>query len=99
MSQETGFVDYYGIYGRDPYGGYYGSDFILFPIENEDDKIHPKIVVFGVEINSACKVYREDDLKELKTIEDSVLGYTIIAAEKTNIGQKKLDMTTQQVAD
>ena len=57
------------------------------------------MVVFGVEINSACKVYREDDLKELKTIEDSVLGYTIIAAEKTNIGQKKLDMTTQQVAD
>jgi hypothetical protein len=69
LSQDTGFVRQYG---RDPYGGYYEDDFILFPVENEDDRIHAKTVVFGVEINGVFKAYREDDLKELKIIDDSI---------------------------
>ncbi len=86
LSQETGFSK---SYGRDPYGNYYENSFVLFPVENEDDRIHPKTVVFGVEINSAFKAYREDDLKELKTIEDSVGGVKI-KIERSDTGTVKV---------
>ncbi len=74
LSQDTGFSRQYG---RDPYGGYYEDDFILFPVENEDDRIHPKTVVFGVEIDGAFTAYKEDDLKEFKVIDDTVGGVKI----------------------
>jgi hypothetical protein len=86
LSQKTGF---FRSYGRDPYGGYYESDYIIFPLENQDDRIHPKTFVFGVEINSAFKAYREDDLKELKAIEDSVGGVKI-KIERADAGTVKV---------
>jgi hypothetical protein len=72
LSRETGFPLREARYGIDPYGGYYESDFIIFPVENEDDRIHAKTVIFGVEIDGAFIAYREDDLEELKVIEDTI---------------------------
>lgn len=74
LSQDTGFMR---PYGTDPYGNYYENSFIFFPVENEDKRIHPKTVVFGVEVNGTFKAYREDNLKELKVIEDTVNGIKI----------------------
>ncbi len=74
LSQETGFVRSYGV---DPYGSYYEDSFILFPVENTDDRVHPKTNIFGIEVNGAFKAYQEDDLIELKTIEDTVGGVRI----------------------
>ena len=74
LSQETGFVRSYGV---DPYGSYYEDSFILFPVEHTDDRVHPKTNIFGIEINGAFKAYQEDDLIELKTIEDTVGGVRI----------------------
>jgi hypothetical protein len=49
---------------------------LLFPIRdiNEDSRIHPKTIVFVVEINGTFKAYRQDDLQESKSIEDSING-------------------------
>ena len=69
LSQDTGFNR---AYGRDPYGNYYEDSFLLFPVEQEDDRIHPKTVVFGIEVNSKFKAYKEDDLKESRVIEDKI---------------------------
>lgn len=74
LSQDTGFTR---SYGRDPYGNYYEDSFLIFPVENEDDRIHAKTVIFGIELNGAYKAYQEDDLKELKEIEDMVAGVRI----------------------
>lgn len=74
LSQETGFSR---SYGRDPYGSYYEDSFLLFPVENEDDRIHPKTVIFGIQVNGIYKAYKEDDLKELKVIEDTIGGIRI----------------------
>ncbi len=74
LSQDTGFSRSYGV---DPYGSYYEESYLLFPVENEDARIHPKTVVLGVEINGAFKAYQEDDLKELKALEDTVGGVRI----------------------
>lgn len=74
LSQVTGFDR---PYGRDPYGSYYEDSYLLFPVEAEDERIHPKTVTFGIEVNGTYKAYKEDDLKELKEIEDTVGGVEI----------------------
>lgn len=74
LSQDTGFTR---AYGRDPYGNYYEDSFLMFPVENEDNRIHPKTVIFGIELNGAYKAYQEKDLIELGSIEDTVNGINI----------------------
>ena len=86
LSQNTG---YSRPYGKDPYGNYYENSFVLFPVENEDDRIHPKTVVFGIEVNGVFKAYQEDDLKEIKTIEDVVNGVNI-KVERDDAGIVKI---------
>ena len=74
LSQDTGFNR---DYGRDPYGSYYEDSFIWFPVTGRDDRIHPKTVVFGIDVNGVYAAYREDDLIELGTIEDRVDGVSL----------------------
>jgi len=69
LSQDTGYVR---AYGRDPYGNYYENTFLFSPVDARDDRIHPKTVVFGIEVDGVFKAYQEDDLKDLKTIDDTV---------------------------
>jgi hypothetical protein len=74
LSHDTGYLRKYG---RDPYGNYYEDSFVWFPLEAEDDRIHSKTVVFGVEVDGAYKAYREDDLIETSVIEDVVNGVNL----------------------
>jgi len=74
LSKDTGFTR---PYGEDPYGSYYEDSFLFFPVEDEDDSIHPKTVIFGIEVNGTYKAYREDDLLEEKNIKDRVAGIYI----------------------
>ena len=69
LSQKT---SYDRNYGKDPYGSYYEDSFLFFPVENTNDKVHPKTVIFGIEINKTYKAYKESDLKKLGTITDTV---------------------------
>lgn len=75
LSQETGFSR---AYGRDPYGNYYEDSFVLFPLENEDNRIHAKTVIFGIEVNGKFKAYTEDDLKNQPVVKDTVGGVEIV---------------------
>jgi len=74
LSQDTGFSR---AYGNDPYGNYYEDSFLLFPVDNEDNRIHAKTVIFGIEINGIYKAYKEEDLINLKEINDLVNGVVI----------------------
>ena len=74
LSQDTG---YFRNYGMDPYGGYYEDTFLLFPVKNRDDRIHPKTVIFGIEIEGNYKAYREDDLIESGPFEDNLAGISL----------------------
>jgi hypothetical protein len=71
LSQDTGFNR---DYGRDPYGSYYEDSFLFFPVENQDDSVHPKTVVHGIEIDGQYTAYREEDLVEQGTISDTFAG-------------------------
>jgi len=75
LSQKTG---HFRNYGKDPYGNYYENSFLIFPVENEDDSVHPKTVIFGIEIDGVYKAYQEDDLIESAIIEDTVNGVDLI---------------------
>ena len=74
LSRDTGFSK---PYGRDPYPGYYESTFVPFPLENTDDAVHPKTVVFGIEVSGVYKAYKETDLEKLGMIEDTIDGVEI----------------------
>ncbi|MCK4928776.1 MAG: DUF3179 domain-containing protein [Methanosarcinales archaeon] len=82
LSQDTGFRR---AYGKDPYGNYYENSFLYFPVENEDNSVHPKTVIFGIEVNGTYKAYKEDDLKELDVIEDTVNG-VMVKVERDDAG-------------
>ncbi len=86
LSQETGFIR---PYGRDPYGSYYEDSLLFFPVEETDDRIHPKTVIFGIEVDGVFKAYREEDLKELGEIEDSVGGVNV-KVERDDAGIVKI---------
>ncbi|MAG52964.1 MAG: hypothetical protein CMH62_03310 [Nanoarchaeota archaeon] len=87
LSQETGMKRNYG---RDPYGSYYEDSFLIFPIENSDDRIHPKQVIFGIEINGKHKAYQETDLVLADgKIEDTFNGVNILL-ERDDAGTIKI---------
>lgn len=67
LSKETGFDR---PYGNDPYGNYYEDSFLLFPVENQDDRVHPKTIVFGIKKDDKFIAYKEVDVKKLETLTD-----------------------------
>lgn len=93
LSQETGFRR---PYGRDPYGSYYEDSFLLFPVEAKDDRVHPKTVVFGIKVGGVYKAYKEEDLKELKVIEDTVAGVKL-RVERDDAGRVRI--TNQETGE
>ena len=74
LSQDTGMKRQYG---KDPYGNYYENTFLLFPVDNSDDRVHPKTVIFGIEINGEYSAYREEDVRTQIPIQDTVGGVEI----------------------
>ncbi|MBT4150571.1 DUF3179 domain-containing protein [Candidatus Woesearchaeota archaeon] len=70
------FTDYSRPYGKDPYGSYYEESNLFFPVENEDNRIHPKDVVFGVEDDGTYIAYREIDLLK-GDIDDTANGIKV----------------------
>jgi hypothetical protein len=89
LSQETGFTRAYGV---DPYGSYYEDSYIIFDVENRDDRIHPKTPIVGIEVDGIFKAYREEDLKENPIIEDIVNGVNI-KVERDKAGIIKITNT------
>lgn len=69
LSRETGHVR---VYGHDPYGNYYSNREIIFPVENDDNRLHPKAVIFGIEIGGAAKAYPESALKAFPDVRDEI---------------------------
>lgn len=94
LSQDTGINRNYG---RDPYGSYFENDFLIFPVEAQDDRIRPKEVVFGVEVDDVFKAYRESDLLENPSITDEVNGRNILVTRDSAGIVSIVDEDTQEV--
>jgi hypothetical protein len=74
LSQETGMRR---SYGNDPYGSYYEDSYLIFPVDNSDDRVHAKTPIVGIEIDGKFKAYRESDLEESSIIEDTFNGVNL----------------------
>jgi hypothetical protein len=94
LSQDTGHIR---AYGRDPYGSYYEDSYVMFPVENRDDRIHPKTVIFGIEVDGVYKAYKEDDLKSKGTIRDTVNGVQVKVTRKKDGTVRIINTETGEV--
>ena len=74
LSQDTGFDRQYG---TDPYGSYYDESNLFFPVENTDNSVHPKTVIYGIEINETYKAYTESLVNILGSFTDEINGTMI----------------------
>lgn len=59
-------------YGTDPYGDYYTDSRIIFPVENNDDRLHPKEIVLGFDNHNTHKAYKLADLESKKIVNDQI---------------------------
>lgn len=64
-------------YGADPYGDYYTSQDILFPISNRDNRLGLKEIVVGLENGGINKAYSLQDVQKQKVINDEINNNSI----------------------
>jgi len=69
LTTDTGFLR---SYATDPYGNYYTEPRIMFPVENSDDRIHPKEIIIGFTENEFSKAYKQNDIESKILINDYV---------------------------
>jgi len=69
LSRETGSTR---PYGADPYGDYYTSPEVLFPISNHDNRLGLKEIVIGLENDRIYRAYNIQDIEEKKVINDEI---------------------------
>ncbi len=74
LSEQTGFKR---PYGDDPYGGYYTSDEIFFPLSRLDRSLPPKTIVWGLTVGNQSKAYPLQNLTTLA--KDSLGGKNVLA--------------------
>ncbi|MFQ5540845.1 MAG: DUF3179 domain-containing protein [Candidatus Paceibacteria bacterium] len=81
LSRDTGALRSYGL---DPYGDYYTNESVSFGATFNDDRLHPKAFVLGVEIDGTFKAYHREALPVGETT-DTFAGKEI-RIEKTEEG-------------
>ncbi len=59
-------------YGVDPYGDYYTTPQIYFPVEHKDDRLQPKEIVIGVNYDNSFKAYKLTNIEKQKVVNDSI---------------------------
>jgi len=69
MTTETGHLRAYSV---DPYGDYYKDPRIIFPVDNKDDRMHPKEIVLGFHENDVYKAFKQIDVESSNVINDKV---------------------------
>ena len=75
LSTNTGYD--FSHYTHSPYGDYASSELLMFPVTLVDARKHPKMNVFGVEINGQPVAYDAKYLSEAKKIDDEVAGIAV----------------------
>lgn len=64
-------------YNSYPYGNYESDSSFIFSPEAEDDRLHPKQIVWGIKVNGEAKAYSDDALARDGTVTDVVGGQNI----------------------
>ena len=75
LSKDTGANRFYGV---DPYGDYYTTPGVYFPISVQDDRLSEKEFVLGVLVGDRAKAYLPDAVKTKGTVEDTFAGKNLV---------------------
>jgi len=59
-------------YGADPYGNYYTSNDLFFPVTNTDDRLGLKEIVVGLENGGEFKAYKLQQIQDTKVVNDRI---------------------------
>ena len=59
-------------YATDPYGDYYTDPRIIFPVDNMDDRMHPKEIILGLHEDGIYKAYKQNDVELHNIINDNI---------------------------
>jgi hypothetical protein len=59
-------------YATDPYGDYYTDPRIIFPVDNMDDRMHPKEIILGFFEDGIYKAYKQNDVEIFGVINDDM---------------------------
>ncbi|GIW66497.1 MAG: hypothetical protein KatS3mg095_0395 [Candidatus Parcubacteria bacterium] len=99
LSRDTGALRFYGI---DPYGDYYTTPGVYFPVKNRDNRLDEKSFVLGIIVNGKAKAYSVDAIKKIGELEDKFEGKTIIvkydkSAEVVRIFEKKTNGSLERI--
>jgi len=65
-------------YSSDPYSDYFKDPRVLFPVENEDDRIGKKEIILGFREGNSYKAFQLDIVEKSKIINDSVGNLDIV---------------------
>jgi len=69
LTTETGYSRAYTV---DPYGDYYTDPRVLFPVDNEDDRMHPKEIILGFHQGDIYKAFKQTDVESAVVLNDKV---------------------------
>lgn len=87
LSRDTGIARRYG---EDPYGNYYSTPQVWFPVNARDDRLGPKEFVLGISTNGSAKAYSTEAVKRVGQVEDRFAGKTIVARYEHDVGAVRL---------
>lgn len=99
LSQDTGHSRDYDFY---PYGNYEQDRSVYFPAEGEnDDRLHPKEIVWGIEISGKAKAYSDKKLAEVGKLEETFNGIklNIVRNKEGQVRITRLDNGEQVIPD
>lgn len=99
LSQDTGHSRDYDFY---PYGTYEQDRSVYFPAEGESDgRLHPKEIVWGIEINGKAKAYSDKKLAEVGKLEETFNGIklNIVRNKEGQVRITRLDNGEQVIPD
>ena len=84
------------LYDRWPYGDYASSDRLMFPVTLEDARLHPKMVVYGANIDGQPVAYAQPYLRDKHTLADEIDGRTLQVSYAEDGGVTITDTTSKQ---
>jgi len=67
-------------YEQWPYGDYAKSERLMFPVSLNDARQHPKMVIYGADIDGQAVAYSQDYLRERRKLSDQINGesFTVV---------------------
>jgi hypothetical protein len=75
LTTETGHLR---AYGSDPYGDYYTDPRIIFPVDNKDERMHPKEIILGFKDADVFKAFKQTDVENSTIINDEINGKPVV---------------------